>query len=321
MKAETKKCIIYVCEAHGKSIEEIYNDDDFRKIDRIEGQSLRYGLLTILLRIGDLMDLEEARICEFNMHINSEYYNDPLSMLHNRKYLDDITYNYNPNKINVAVLTDDRDKYKVWSQWLKYLDNEVMYANTHYLIRENSEFFKNYKLPEVKNSVEPSEDATFAVEEIRFQIDDTGELWNIIAKSVYTNEFDYVRELIQNAIDATLLKIYLDDGEKIKYKSPRSWNCNDKVIVAYSQKQGLLRIEDCGIGMNKSELSTYLFKTANSGYKYMKQREFIFPAIAKFGIGFVACLTKANKIQISTQTRNHNGMKMKKSVFLRKGIN
>lgn len=24
-----------------------------------------------------------------------------LSMLHNRKYLDDITYNYNPNKINV----------------------------------------------------------------------------------------------------------------------------------------------------------------------------------------------------------------------------
>ena len=40
----------------------------------------------------------------------------------------------------------------------------------------------------------------------------------------------------------------------------------------------------------------------------MKQREFIFPAIAKFGIGFVACLTRANKIQISTQTRNHNGI-------------
>lgn len=93
------------------------------------------------------MDLEEARICEFNMHINSEYYNDPLSMLHNRKYLDDITYNYNPNKINVAVLTDDRDKYKVWSQWLKYLDNEVMYANTHYLIREIQNFLKitNYQ--------------------------------------------------------------------------------------------------------------------------------------------------------------------------------
>lgn len=163
-----------------QALEELYDDTDFRKVDRIEGQVLRYGLLAILLRVGDLMDLEEGRICEFNMHLN-------------------------------------------------------------------------------------------------------------------TNEFDYVREVIQNAIDATLLKIYLDDEEDIKYKSPRSWKCNDKVIVAYSQKQGVLWIEDYGIGMSEGELSKYLFKTANSGYKYMKKREFVFPAIAQFGIGFVACLTKAEK--------------------------
>lgn len=62
-------------------------------------------------------------------------------------------------------------------------------------------------------------------------------LWDIITKSVYTNEFDYIRELIQNAIDATLLKIYLDDKENIEYQSPRSWHCNDKVMIAYSQKK------------------------------------------------------------------------------------
>ena len=117
--------------------------------------------------------------------------------------------------------------------------------------------------------------------------------WDIITKSVYTNEFDYIRELIQNAIDATLLKIYLDDKENIEYQSPRSWHCNDKVMIAYSQKEGTLWVEDYGTGMNENELSNYLFKTANSGYKYMKKREFMFPAIAKFGIGFVACLTKS----------------------------
>ena len=42
------------------------------------------------------------------------------------------------------------------------------------------------------------------------------------------------------SIVLSLLKIYLDDEEDIKYKSPRSWKCNDKVIVAYSQKQGVL---------------------------------------------------------------------------------
>lgn len=303
-----EKCIIFVSEAHGRSIEELYNDNDFRKIETIEGQVLRYGLLAILLRIGDLMDLEEQRVCEFNMHMNLEYYNNPVSLVHNRRHLDDITYNYSPSKITVSVLTDGREKYKVWSQWLEYLDEEIMYANTHYLIGENSDFFRNYKLPEVIKCVKPSENAKFAVEEIRFQVDDTGALWDIITKSVYTNEFYYIRELIQNAIDATLLKIYLDDKENIEYQSPRSWHCNDKVMIAYSQKEGTLWVEDHGTGMNENELSNYLFKTANSGYKYMKKREFMFPAIAKFGIGFVACLTKADKIQILTRTQSDNGI-------------
>ena len=242
------------------------------------------------------------------MHMNLEYYNNPVSLVHNRRHLDDITYNYSPSKITVSVLTDGREKYKVWSQWLEYLDEEIMYANTHYLIGENSDFFRNYKLPEVIKCVKPSENAKFAVEEIRFQVDDTGALWDIITKSVYTNEFDYIRELIQNAIDATLLKIYLDDKENIEYQSPRSWHCNDKVMIAYSQKEGTLWVEDHGTGMNENELSNYLFKTANSGYKYMKKREFMFPAIAKFGIGFVACLTKADKIQILTRTQSDNGI-------------
>ena len=34
----------------------------------------------------------------------------------------------------------------------------------------------------------------------------------------------------------------------------------------------------------------------------------MFPAIAKFGIGFVACLTKADKIQILTRTQSDNGI-------------
>ena len=305
-KKRLERCISFVCEAHGRRIEDLYNDSDFRKVDTIQGQTLRYGLLAIFLRIGDLMDLEESRVSEFNMHINSEYYNNPISQLHNKRHLDEITYNYSPDKIIINVLTDDREKYKIWFEWLSYLDKEIMFANTHYLVRDNSEFFVDYKLPEVVKSVNPCKNAKFAVEEIRFQLDDTGALWDIITKSVYTNEFDYVRELIQNAIDATLLKVYLDDKVNIKYKSPRSWDCKKKVMVAFSEKEETLWIEDYGIGMNENELSDYLFKTANSGYKHMKRRKFTFPGIAKFGIGFVACLTKANKIQILTKTQNDN---------------
>lgn len=62
--------------------------------------------------------------------------------------------------------------------------------------------------------------------------------------------------------------------------------------------------------MSEGELPKYLFKTANSGYKYMKKREFVFPAIAQFGIGFVACLTKAEKIKILTRARGQSSIGM-----------
>lgn len=41
-------------------------------------------------------------------------------------------------------------------------------------------------------------------------------------------------------------------------------------------KEGILWVEDYGIGMNENELSSYLFKTANSGYKYMKKENLYF---------------------------------------------
>ncbi|MFQ7841884.1 MAG: hypothetical protein ACLRHD_10665 [Thomasclavelia spiroformis] len=70
----------------------------------------------------------------------------------------------------------------------------------------------------------------------------------------------------------------------------------------YAQSSSTLIVIDHGIGMNEGEIRNFLFKTADSGYKYKKKREqFEFPSIAKFGIGFVACLTKALKIEIITQ--------------------
>lgn len=305
-KNRLESCITYVCEAHGKKIEDIYCDEIFKKVEMIEGQPLRYGMLTILLRIGDLMDLEETRVSEFNMHLNCSYYDNPESLVHNRRHLDTISYNYSSARISIDVLTDDREKYNVWKRWLDYLDEEVMYANTHYFISENSEFFKNYKLPEVQKSVKPSDDAQFSVEEIRFELDEKGTMWDILTKSIYTNEFDYIRELLQNAIDATLFETYSNEREQLNYISPRSWECNGKVIIAYSQNEGKMWIEDYGRGMNEKELSSYLFKTANSGYTNIKKRDYSFPAIAKFGIGFVACLTKADKIQILTKSVNNN---------------
>lgn len=301
------KCVSFVCEAHGRNADELYADEDFKKEDSIQGQSLRYGLLAILLRIGDLMDMEEGRTNEFNMHLNRSYYDDAVSIEHHERHLEIETYNHKCDMIFISIKTKNRIRYKIWDVWLKYLDDEIMRANTHYLSSINSRQIGYYRFPEVIKTITPDKGADFLVEEIRFQVDDKGALWDIFTKSIYTHEFDYVRELIQNAIDATLLKYYVDEDFKIECVSPTGWEVHDKVTILYSQKEGILVVNDCGIGMNETEIRNYLFKAADSGYKHKQKRErFSFPSIAKFGIGFVACLTKASEIEIITQAKNND---------------
>ncbi|MFQ8730269.1 MAG: ATP-binding protein [Enterocloster bolteae] len=296
-----RECVSFVCEAHGRDIIELYSDDRFRKVDSIQGQLLRYGLLAILLRIGDLMDIEEGRTNEFNMHLNSSYFSNSVSSQHHNRSLEINTYNYNASNIIIIIKTQNRERYKIWDEWLKYLDNEIMYANTHYFSGNNKQM-EHYKFPEVVKTIEPAPGADFLVEEIKFQVDEKGALWDIFTNSIYTHEFDYIRELIQNAIDATLLKYYTEANFNIESISPKTWKVSDKVYIIYAQSSSTLIVIDHGIGMNEGEIRNFLFKTADSGYKYKKKREqFEFPSIAKFGIGFVACLTKALKIEIITQ--------------------
>lgn len=294
-------CIVFVCKAHGYKIADLYSDSQFIKEDFIEGQIIRYGLLAVLLRIGDLMDMEEGRTSEFNLHLNGAYYDIGNSMEHNKRHLEIEAYKYDSEEIKIEIATGNRERYVIWREWIKYLDVEIMQANTHYLPKIDKQKI-GYKLPGVNVDIKPGEGANFIVEEIKFEVDDKGTLWSILTNSIYTNEFDYLRELIQNAIDANLMKYFIAEEGNIKETSPRKWNVKDDVRIFYSEKANLLAVIDHGIGMNELEMRKYLFKAADSGYRYKKVcGNFSFPAIAKFGIGFISCLVKAEKMEITSQ--------------------
>lgn len=299
-------CVVFICKAHGYKIGDLYSDPLFIKEDQIEGQIIRYGLLAVLLRIGDLMDMEEGRTSEFNLHLNDSYYDIGNSMEHNKRHLEIESYTYDAEKINIEIATENRERYVIWREWINYLEVEIMRANTYCLPKIDKKRM-GYKLPGVDADIRPSTGANFVIEDIKFEVDDKGTLWSILTNSIYTNEFDYVRELIQNAIDANLMKYFIVKARDIKKMSPRAWDVEDDVRIFYSKKSSLLVVIDHGIGMDEMEIRKYLFKAADSGYRHNKICEdFSFPAIAKFGIGFISCLVKAEKMEITSQTNNEN---------------
>lgn len=77
-------CVAYVCESHTKDIQQLYGERLFKMKDTINGEIVRYGFLAILLRVGDLMDMEEDRTSYIVQTIFPEYYQKDGSMKHHK---------------------------------------------------------------------------------------------------------------------------------------------------------------------------------------------------------------------------------------------
>lgn len=285
----------FVCEAHNLALDELYEDWRFSREDTIDGDCVRYDFLAILLRIGDLMDLEEKRVNSFAVKMFPDSFSEE-ALDHNTRHLKIDCYNYNSEKLSIEVSPDNIKQHKIWLTWFEYLKNDILRANTH--LRTIGIGF-----PFPNTLIKTSQNADYSAEEIRFEIDDKGGIWNILSQSIYTNELDFLREIVQNAIDATLMTVYDDIDIDLKCPSPRSWNtqthCED-VMVCYCEKKKELFVIDHGIGMDSTDLRNFLFKVSNSGYSNANKRDFPFPSIAKYGIGFVSCLICADEIEIFT---------------------
>lgn len=312
-KNRIKSVIKFVCKAHGLDIQEMYKNPDFVAIDTINGDDVRNSILSVLLRIGDLLDLDEQRTSWLAREFFPQIFSDEAKA-HNKRHLNVQKYHCSAKSLVVEVIASNITEYKIWNEWLGYLDNEILYANTH--LKQEGFFF-----PGLSKQIKKDTNANYEIEEIHFELDKEGGMWEIISKSIYTNEFDFIREVIQNAIDATLVDAYLDLDIPLAFPSPRSWALSSRatpVYVCYSSSKHMLYIIDNGIGMNKPDLWNFLFKLSSTGYRNIKGRTFPFPSIAKYGIGFASCLINAEKIEIFTAKENEDAMQ---KVTLETGIN
>jgi len=303
-------CILFVCQAHGMELGALYGDRRFYDRDTIEGHVLRFGLLAVLLRIGDLLDLDENRSNNFIRRFFPSYISEDSQPHHTRHEQIEKFY-LSPEKVSIIVTAKDVNEYHIWEGWLNYLNEDILHANTYLMPKIG----KNFHLPELCSEIIKDKDSNFETERLRFELTDKGAIWDILSQSVYTEEYDFIRELVQNGIDAVLMATYSDEKIELKTASPRGWdmwNRPGRVLVAYSERESRLVIFDNGTGMDLEAVKSFLFRVADSGYRNRHDaREFPFPAIAKFGIGFISCLSKCEEIIMLTQEGRSTGCKVR----------
>lgn len=156
---------------------------------------------------------------------------------------------------------------------------------------------------EVKEEVrKPKEHKiTGSVEKKEFQAE-TAKLLDIVAKSLYSENEIFIREIISNSSDAL---------EKLRYNLLSDDSIDSDVknmeIHLYADKYAnTLTIEDTGIGMTKEELLDNLGTIARSGSKaflqaMQDQGQESSTIIGQFGVGFYSTFMVANKVTVYTK--------------------
>ncbi|MBR8652357.1 hypothetical protein KDH83_03430 [Achromobacter sp. Marseille-Q0513] len=235
--------------------------------------------IACMLRLGDLLDLDDNRFCPIMLSVAGEL--PPKTHAHIDKHRGVRHLRIDPRRIEVHSVCTTYEGYIESENWFEYLRSEVAWQMAHWAdIVPNERLgllptigrviteLTGYEL--IDNRSRPNFD---------FSRDRVFEL--LQGAGVYESERDALRELVQNAVDATLILAWLKYGEGerdglapeetiYRYDNPYGTKVqtllgrlpiridvlqNDDAATAKTHPV-TVRITDSGIGIGREDLAT-----------------------------------------------------------------
>ena len=304
--AMIKDTIIAVCQSHGETPEILKN-----KAINIDG-SLRYMsakddgydplFCAILLRLGDLMDFDDTRAPDILYTYTG---NSKKSQEEWKKHMASSGFNYptTPSEKELPFYAECTDPTieRTINNFLDWIDEELF--NSRDLQRLCCERWKNFAFPYKIMRREISREG-YDYGNFKLTMDQEQILKLLAGEKLYDSNDVFIRELLQNAIDATLLRGKMDSNFDVEAETARIdfWEWSDDSGNIW------FRIDDRGTGMTKGMMERYFLKVGNSYYNsdelvrdlrvHGQQQDYT--SISRFGIGFLSCFLCAISVQIST---------------------
>ncbi|MCP3952712.1 MAG: hypothetical protein GY697_10930 [Desulfobacterales bacterium] len=137
--------------------------------------------------------------------------------------------------------------------------------------------------------------------DMKFSVDSTAALQLFMGNRLYADKRVFLRELIQNAVDACNLKKLFDDDYQ------------PEISVAFNDSISIIKFRDNGIGMDRQWIEKYFLKIGISFYqsgdiKAINRNRIDFNFISQFGIGFLSSFLVSDKIVIKTRKNGSPGL-------------
>lgn len=298
MQIISKRYILAVCQAHGEEPMELQNNPD---LQYLEAGNVDPLFCALLLRLADLLDFDDTRA--------------PRVLYGNTAYSEKSREEWDKHQVSAGFRYPDSPSakelpYKAQCKnpaiehavrnFLDWVDDELgncvrlqRYCKTGW--RQEFTFPRAVSRREIESDGYMSGDFCLTMDQDRI-------LTLLMGENLYDNRDVFVRELLQNAIDATLLRGQMDSSFVPEDARIDFWEWSD------SEGNLWFRIDDQGTGMTLGMMQRYFLKVGNSYYTSQELKRDLsahghakeFRGISRFGIGFLSCFLCGDSVEVST---------------------
>ena len=298
--------LVRVCRSHGEDSSQLNDLESTSTVD------LRF--CAVLLRLADILDFDTTRApeavyqyCGFNHTERSEV---RISREEWKKHMASQGFDFihvadrsMPYDLPYHATSESMQIERAVHSYLDWVDEELNRCGA--LLRKFAGRWQSFVLPsKIKRTIKAK---GYVSGQYHLTMDQDKVMELLVGEDLYSDPSAFVRELIQNAIDAVRTR------EQLDRQLPRGWRPQIS-IRSWMDEEGYhwFRIEDNGTGMTKEILENYFLKIGRSYYTsdtFEKEKvqcgaDPNYTPISRFGIGILSCFMggkDSNQVEVSTK--------------------
>ena len=304
--------LVRVCQSHG---------EDSSRLNGLESTStvdLRF--CAVMLRLADILDFDTIRApkavyqyCGFDYAEGSEA---KISREEWKKHMASQGFDFLhvadrsvPYDLPYHATSESMKIEQAVNSYLDWVDQELEQCGK--LLRQYVGKWQSFILPsKIERTIKAK---GYVSGQYHLTMDQDKVMELLVGEDLYSDPSAFVRELLQNAIDAVRTREQLDK------QLPRNWKPQIN-IRSWMDEEGYhwFRIEDNGTGMTKEIVENYFLKIGRSYYasdtfekdKIRCGADPNYTPISRFGIGILSCFMggkESNRVEVSTKRFGENG--------------
>lgn len=305
-----KEDLALLCESHNLSdLDDLSKYRTEQPYGSEKNSKVNLHYCALILRTADLLHITSDRTPSIELRLINP--KDPVSQLEWAKQgaVKSVRPKPKEDKDGNIDRSMQMDEFEIHAL---FKDDHGFFGLISYLEYAKKELAQSYKLNEIANkkcdlnfsfpwkTIDDSKIQTkdFDKEQLEFVLDQTKILDLLVGHTLYNDSSVVLRELSQNAIDASRL---------MKYELKKNNNLNTyepEVKIEWNKSNRILSFTDNGTGMTLEIIKNHLMKVGSSRYQDEKfKKEYPdFASISRFGIGLLTCFLIADDIDILTNS-------------------